>query len=100
MVLGIISEVIILGLVELGNLVTLRYYILNSIAIGILLLLLYTGIFVVLTEYHETVGKFLNRYARLRPGLQHACLRLCAYIYALAVIAAHGSWIIGTGNFA
>ena len=95
MVLLMVSEVILFGLITLGNIVSLWLEILASIAIGLLSLLLYAGFFVVLTEYHEAVGNFLNRYARLRPGLQHACLRLCAYIYALGVIAAIALWLSG-----
>ena len=95
MMLVMVSEVITFGLVEFGNVVLLWYNILNSIAIGLLSLLLYTGIFVVLMEYHEAVENFLNRYARLRPGLQHFCLRLCAYVYALSVPAVLGLWFFG-----
>ena len=99
MVLVMVSEVIIIGLVEFGNIVNLWFGILTSIAIGFFSLLLYAGIFDFLMEYHEAVGNFLNRYARLRPGLQHFCLRLCAYIYALAVITALGWWLYLFGRF-
>ena len=97
MVLAMVSEVIIFVLVDFGNIVLFWFQILTSIAMGIGLLLLYTGIFVLLMEYHEAVENCFNRYARLRPGLQHACLRLCAYIYALGVIAVLPVWMIETG---
>ena len=94
MMLLMVYEVIIFGLVAFENVVLLWPGILSSIAIGLLSLLLYIGIFVLLMEYHEAARNFLNRYARLRPGLQHSCLRLCAYVYALAVIAALAWWMV------
>ena len=88
-----VSEVIILVLALYGNVVLLWQSVLTSIAIGLFSLLLYTGIFVVLTEYHEAVENFFNKYARIRPGLQHLCFRLCAYIYSLGVVAVLGLWV-------
>ena len=104
MVLAMVSEVIIsvLILVVDGATMIVIFWkiILISVAIGVSSLLLYTGIFVLLMEYHEAIENFLNRYARLRPALQHACLRLCAYIYALGVIAALSVWMIATWGLA
>ena len=90
MILLMVSEVIIFVLAISGKLLVVFYWqtILISIAIGLFLSLLYTGAFVVLTEYHEAVENFFNRYIRLRPGVQHACLRLFAYGYASIAIAA------------
>ena len=95
MMLLMVSEVIIFGLFAFDSVVLLWFSIVTSIAIGLFSLVLYAGIFVFLMEYHEAVGNFLNRYARLRPGLQHFCLRLCAYVYALGVIAVLGWWMFG-----
>ena len=88
-----VSEFVIFLLIMMGNVVLLLYLILTFIAIGLFSLMLYTGIFVVLMEYHEAVENFLNSYARFRPSSQHFCLRLCAYVYALGVIAVLGWWL-------
>lgn len=64
--------------------------VLISVAIGLCSSLLYTGIFVVLTEHHEAIEKCLDRYARVRPWLQRTCLRVCTYAYACGVLAAVG----------
>lgn len=49
---------------------------------------LFTGFFVFLTEYHNAVGKFLDRFLFLRRGVQPMCLRVVVYLY-------HVTWITG-----
>ncbi len=49
---------------------------------------LYTGFFVVLTEYHSAVGKFLDRFLFLRRRFQPMCLRVVTYSYGVL-------WVIG-----
>ena len=88
MIFLMVSEIIIIGLVLFANVVVLWAPILMSVAIGLISSLLYTGIFVILLEYHEAMEKFLDKYACLGPGLQHLCLRVCAYVYACGVIVA------------
>ena len=95
MMLLMVSEVMIRVLAFKPPVMILWFHVLTSITIGLVSLLLYIGIFVVLMEYHEAVANFLNRYARLWPGLQRFCLRLCAYVYALGVIAGLGWWLFG-----
>ena len=95
MMLLLVSEVIIYGLVIFGGM-DLReglgffefIIVVFSVLVAVILFvpLLYTGTFVVLMEYHEAMGKFLYRYARLPPGMQHICLRLCAYFYAVGAV--------------
>ena len=46
----------------------------------------YTGVFVVLTEYHDPVGRMLHKYARINPGMQRSLLRFCAYAYPVTVV--------------
>ena len=46
---------------------------------------LYTGFFILLTEYHSAVGKFLDRFLFLRRRVQPMCLRVVAY-----------SWLVGS----
>lgn len=94
LILLMVSEVVVLALVERGDVLGFWDYNVTFVAIGLSSLLLYTGTFVLLTEYHEAVEDFFNKYIRIRPGLQHICLRLCAYIYALGVIAVLG-WFAG-----
>ena len=94
MVLLMVSQLIIATLSTLHNILRLWEY-LTMFAIGLLWLLLYTAFFVVLMEYHGAVESFLSRYARLRPGLQHFCLRLCAYVYLYSVLAVI-SGLLGT----
>ena len=100
MVSGVIIFVLILVVYGATMIVIFWKMILISVAIGVSSLLLYTGIFVLLMEYNEAIENCLNRYARLRPALQHACLRLCAYIYALGVIAVLSVWMIETSGLA
>ena len=50
----------------------------------------YTGFFVFLTEYHNAVGKFLNRFLFLPRRTQQKCLRVVAFSYGVL-------WITGTG---
>ena len=57
-----------------------------SISIDIVSFTLYTGLFVVLKEYHEVIEKAVIKYARLPRGLQSFCLRICAYVYAVGVV--------------
>ena len=100
MVLLLVSEAIIYGLVLFGSstsfanheedgfyglFVTMQLF-LVLIAVVLFESLLYTGTFVVLMEYHEAMSKFLYRYARLPPGVQHSCLRFCAYFYAVGAV--------------
>lgn len=96
MVLLLVSEFIIFFLVMLQNIVTLWPSFLILLGIGLCSSLLYTGIFVVLTEYHEVVEKFLDRYARVRPWLQRICLRVCTYAYACGVLAAVGRILVSS----
>lgn len=96
MVLLLVSEFIIFTLVILGDIVTLWPSFLILLGIGLCSSLLYTGIFVVLTEYHEVVEKFLDRYARVRPWLQRICLRVCTYAYACGVLAAVGRILVSS----
>ena len=87
MILLMVIEAIVIVLDVFGNVVTFWQNVLTFIAIGLFSLLLYIGFFVVLREYHEVVENFFHKYTRMRPGLQHICLRVCAYIYALGVNA-------------
>ena len=48
----------------------------------------YTGIFVFLTEYHNAVGKFLDRFLFLRGRVQPMCLRVVAYSYCVSSLLA------------
>ena len=52
--------------------------------------ILYTGFFVFLTEYHKAVGKFLDRYFFLRRRVQPMCLRCFAILYAVCSIVGVG----------
>ena len=100
MVLLTVSEVTIITLTTFQNIARLWGFIFTSLAIGLLSLLLFTAFFVVLMEYHGAVENFFSRYARLRPGLQQFCLRLCAYVYVLSVLAVLGWWMLGIWAFA
>ena len=88
MVLLMVSSVPLYVFALNTDAVSLFLPILTSAAIGLCSSLLYTGIFVVLMEYHEAIERFFDRYARLRPRLQRICLRICAYAYACGVLAA------------
>ena len=52
----------------------------------------YTGFFVFLTEYHNAVGKFLDRFLFLPHRVQQISLRVLAYSYGVL-------WVIGLGLF-
>ena len=82
----LVSEVTIFGALDFGGIIRSWLYFLVFAAIGLFISLLYTGIFVILMEYHEAMDKFLYRYARLPPGLQHNCLCFCAYFYAVGAV--------------
>ncbi len=86
MILIIISEVIIYGLSTSSNIVLLWQIFLGMAAMGLVSSILYTGLFVILMEYNVVMENFVQNYARLQPGLQHICLRVCAYLYACGVI--------------
>lgn len=60
--------------------------------IGLLPPLLYTGAFVLLMEYHETIGNLLDRFACVpfRPWLQRIGLRIFAYGYVCVILAGYG----------
>ena len=88
MVLFVVFEVITVVLrFTAGSVIVLWQSILISVAVLLSSSLLYTGMFVVLMEYHEAIENFLDKHAHLLPGLQHTCLRASAYIYACGVIA-------------
>lgn len=88
MVLFVFFEVITVFLqFTAGSVIVLWQTILISVAVLLSSSLLYTGMFVVLMEYHEAIENFLDKHAHLLPGLQHTCLRASAYIYACGVIA-------------
>ena len=87
MIVLMISIVVLVVLAYMGNIVVFAFSILLSLAIGLGSTTLYTGIFVVLMEYHEAIGKAVHRYARLQPELQRTCLRVFAYAYACGVVA-------------
>ena len=93
MVLLIVSEIIIYGLVGLEGIIEKWGDLLMPVAIGLLMSLLYIGIFIVLAEFHEAIGKLLHRYARLRPRIQHICLRFCAYCYAVGAVMGFGFYL-------
>ena len=86
MIFIIISEVIIYGLSTYSNIVSLWQIFLGMAAMGLVASILYTGLFVILMEYNVVMENFVQTYARLQPGLQHICLRVCAYLYACGVI--------------
>ena len=84
MVLVMVSALIIDGLIFYQNIVSPIVAI--RVALGLLSLLIYTSTFVILTEYHEPMERFLDKYARIGPGLQQGCLRFCTFLYALGLI--------------
>ena len=53
-----------------------------------LAVILYAGIFVLLTEYHNAVGKFLDRIPFLRRRFQPMCIRVVAYLYPVSSVLA------------
>ena len=52
----------------------------------------YTGCFVFLTEYHNAVGKFLDRFLFLPHRVQQMSLRVLTYSFGVL-------WVIGLGSF-
>ena len=48
--------------------------------------ILYTGTFVFLTEYHNAVGNFLKRFLFLQRDVQRMCLRVASYLYCVCCI--------------
>ena len=99
MMLLTVSEVTIITLTTFQSIVKLWEFILMSLAIGLLSLLPYTAFFVFLMEYHGAVESFLNKYARLRPGLYYLGLRLWAYVHVLSVLAVLLLWLLGVWSF-
>ena len=93
MVFTMVSQIIVFGLVLLGNVVGLWISFLTSIAVGLISSLFYTGIFVILLEYHGAMEKFLDKHACLGPGLQQKYLRFCAYMYAFGATTAIASFM-------
>ena len=86
MIFLMVSEIIISILARLRDIVILWRSVLFSVAVGLASLFLYTGVFVLLGEYHEAMERAVEKYARLDPGLQKLCLRFCAYAFLCGVL--------------
>lgn len=86
MILSLVCGTIIYLLVTFGNIISSLARMFAVLGVGTAAVFIYTGSFVLLTKYHEVLGKAIARYTHIRRHLQRICLRICAYLYFFCTI--------------